>query len=185
MVKKVWNIITWVLVGIVGLLAIFLFGFKLFGFQIYTVLSGSMEPTYLTGSVVYVQKVNTDDLKKGDVITYKVGSKTLVTHRIIELVPDPEDPERTLFRTKGDNNNTADGALVEPQNVVGRVAFGIPLLGYLSVFLQTPYGKIAAIAFAIMLLALMFLPDLLLKKDKQSEEDKQKTEEQKEEKTEG
>jgi signal peptidase len=114
-----------------------------------------MEPTYLTGSVVYVQQVDTDELKKGDVITFKINSTTLVTHRIVELVPDEENPEVMLFRTKGDNNNTVDGTLVNPKNVVGKVAFGIPLLGYVSAFLQTTAGRFTAIAIVVVLIALM------------------------------
>lgn len=168
--RKVWNIFTWVLVALVALLAVFLFGFKLFGFQIYTVLSGSMEPTYLTGSVVYVQEVDTDELKKGDVITFKINSTTLVTHRIVELVPDEENPEVMLFRTKGDNNNTVDGTLVNPKNVVGKVAFGIPLLGYVSAFLQTTAGRFTAIAIVVVLIALMILPDLFFKKEEKKQE---------------
>ena len=56
--KKAWNIISSILVALVVLLAIALVGVRLFGLQVYTVLSGSMEPTYHTGSLIYVKRVD-------------------------------------------------------------------------------------------------------------------------------
>ena len=51
-VKKTWNIISTVLVALVVLLALLLVGARIFGLQVFTVLSGSMEPTYHTGSLI-------------------------------------------------------------------------------------------------------------------------------------
>lgn len=166
MLRKVWNIITWVLVALIAIIAFLLFGFRLFGFQIYTVLSGSMEPTYLTGSVVYVKSVDTNELKVGDVITYKVSSNTLVTHRIVDIVNDTSNPSHKLFKTKGDNNNTVDETPVSEKNVKGKVVFSIPLLGYIASFLQSSSGKFAFIGIGFVLIALIFLPDLFFPKDK-------------------
>ena len=49
-IRKTWNVISSILVALVVLLALLLVGARLFGLQVYTVLSGSMEPTYHTGS---------------------------------------------------------------------------------------------------------------------------------------
>ena len=56
-IRKTWNVISSILVALVVLLALLLVGARLFGLQVYTVLSGSMEPTYHTGSLIYVKKV--------------------------------------------------------------------------------------------------------------------------------
>ena len=108
-VKTVWNIITNILVGLVVLLAIALVGVRLVGIQVFTVLSGSMEPAYHVGSLIYVKEVDYKQLQPGDVITFMLDENTVATHRIVEVVPDEEDPETLRYRTKGDANNAADG----------------------------------------------------------------------------
>ena len=80
-----------VIVAIVLLFAIVLVGFKIFGYQIYTVMSGSMEPVYHVGSLIYVKEVDTDTLEKGDVITFMADEDTVVTHRIDEIVHETDD----------------------------------------------------------------------------------------------
>lgn len=57
--KKIWNSITVVLVAAVVVLAMALVGVRLFGLDVYFVLSGSMEPVYQTGSVIYVKEADT------------------------------------------------------------------------------------------------------------------------------
>lgn len=56
--KKIWNIVSTILVVLVVLLAIALAGVRLFGFRTYAVMSGSMEPDYPTGSLLYVKSVD-------------------------------------------------------------------------------------------------------------------------------
>lgn len=52
---------------------------QLFGYQLKTVLSGSMEPEFKTGSVIAVQKIeNPGSLKKGDIITFMQDENTMV-----------------------------------------------------------------------------------------------------------
>ena len=50
--KKIWNIVTSVLVAAVVIIALLLAGPRLLGMDVFTVLSGSMEPTYHTGSLI-------------------------------------------------------------------------------------------------------------------------------------
>ena len=64
-IRKTWNIISTVLVALVVLLALLLVGARLFGLQVFTVLSGSMEPTYHTGSLIYVKKVDPYTIQSG------------------------------------------------------------------------------------------------------------------------
>ena len=149
------------LVVAVVLLAIALVGVRLFGLQVYTVLSGSMEPAYHVGALLYDKKVDPAQLRPGDVITFMLDEETIVTHRIVEVVPDEEDPSVIRFRTKGDANAAADGSLVHYKNVLGTPVFTIPTLGYFANFVQQPPGLYVAIAFGAVLVLLAFLPDLL------------------------
>ena len=161
MIKKIGNVVTTVLVVAVVLLAIALAGVRLFGLQVYTVLSGSMEPAYHVGALLYDKKVDPAQLRPGDVITFMLDEETIVTHRIVEVVPDEEDPSVIRFRTKGDANAAEDGSLVHYKNVLGTPVFTIPKLGYFASFVQQPPGLYVAIAFGAVLVLLAFLPDLL------------------------
>lgn len=160
-IKKIGNVVTTVLVVVVVLLAIALAGVRLFGLQVYTVLSGSMEPAYHVGALLYDKKVDPAQLRPGDVITFMLDEETIVTHRIVEVVPDEEDPSVIRFRTKGDANAAEDGSLVHYKNVLGTPVFTIPKLGYFASFVQQPPGLYVAIAFGAVLVLLAFLPDLL------------------------
>lgn len=158
--SSILNTIGTVGVVIIVALTILLVGVRLIGIQPYTVLSGSMEPVYHTGSLIYVKNVDPFDLKAGDVITYMMDEDTLSTHRIVEVVPDPEDPSTIRFVTKGDANEFVDGTMVHYKNVVGTPVFTIPYLGYIANFVQNPPGLYIGIAFCAFLVLLAFLPDL-------------------------
>lgn len=159
-IKKVWNAITTVLVILIVILAVLLVGVRLAGFQVFTVLSGSMEPTYHVGSLIYVKDVDYRQLEAGDVITFMLDENTVATHRIIQVVPDEDEPEVLRYATQGDANDAPDGTLVHYKNVIGTPVFTIPKLGYVANYIQNPPGTYIAISGAAILLLLMFLPDL-------------------------
>lgn len=171
--KKILNVISTILVAIVVVLALLLVGARFIGLNVYTVLSGSMEPTYHVGSLIYVKDVDTDELKAGDVITYMLDEDTIVTHRIADVIPDETDPSIIRFQTKGDANDSVDGSLVHYKNVIGTPVFSIPKLGYLANYIQKPPGRYIAISAGAIILLLVFLPDLFSDDDK-SEKKKKK-----------
>ena len=160
-IRKIWNIFTSALVALAVLLALLLVGARLVGLQVFTVLSGSMEPTYHTGSLIYVKKVDATKLSEGTVITFMLDEDTLATHRIVGVVPDEEDPSVIRYRTKGDANESEDGGLVHYKNVVGTPVFSIPKLGYFANYIQHPPGTYVAVSAGALILLLMFLPELL------------------------
>ena len=172
--KKIWKCITSVLVALVVIVALLLVGARLIGLQVFTVLSGSMEPAYHVGSLIYVKDVDPFELESGDVITFMLDENTVATHRIVEVVPDEEDDSVVRFRTKGDANENVDGSLVHYKNVIGSPVFTIPQLGYVASFIQNPPGMYYAIALGAVLLAMVFLPDLFgddKKKKKDADDD--------------
>lgn len=158
--KKIHNIVTSVLVGLVVLLAVFLLGSRLLGFRVFNIVSGSMEPAYSVGDLIYVKEVDPTTVKVGDAITFVLNEDLVVaTHRVVRI-----DPEKQHFYTKGDANETEDAAPVHFKNLVGVPKFSIPLLGYVSDFIQNPPGMYISIAAGAVLLLLAFLPDFLPKK---------------------
>lgn len=173
-IKIIWNTITSILVAAAVILAILMVGARLVGLQVFTVLSGSMEPTYHVGSLIYVKDVNPFELEAGDVITFMLDEDNVATHRIVEVVPDEEDSSVIRFRTKGDANDAVDGSLVHYKNVLGSPIFTIPKLGYVANYIQNPPGTYVAISAGAILLLLVFLPDLF-EKDEEDEVDKSET----------
>ena len=171
-VKKIWETTTTVLVVLVVIFAVFLMGSRLVGLQVFHVISPSMEPTYSVGDLIYVKTVDPDSVKVGDPITFVLNEDLVVaTHRVVAV-----DSENRQFTTKGDANQTEDAAPVHFNNLIGVPVFAIPLLGYVSAYIQSPPGMYIAIGFGVVLLAAVFLPDLLVKKEK--EEDKNQEEAQ-------
>ena len=166
-IKKIWDAVTTLLVVIVRVLAILLVGMRFAGFKVFTVLSGSMEPTYHTGSVIYVKEVDHTTLQAGDVITFAISEDMVATHRIVGVVPDDEDPSVLRYRTKGDANDSEDGTLVHYKNIIGSPVFTIPYLGYVASYIQSPPGSYIAIAGAAFLLMLTFIPDLFAKDEEE------------------
>ena len=167
LIKKIWNMITWVIVLVLIILAVMLAGVRLVGLRPMTVLSGSMEPVYKTGDLIYVKSVDYRDLKKGDIITFMLSEDTIATHRIVEIVPDETDPSVIRYRTKGDANDVEDGSLVHCKNVVGTPIFSLPKMGYFAHYIQSPPGCYIALSGAAILMLLVFLPDLLWSDEKE------------------
>lgn len=112
---------------------------ELFGYQLKIVLSGSMEPTFHTGSIILVKKVEDPTvMKEGDVITFVNENNQTVTHRIIDVLNQSGKP---FYQTKGDNNEDPDSNLVIPDNVLAKyTGITVPYVGYFLEYASTPIG---------------------------------------------
>ena len=133
--RRKYNPIVYVPVFVlIAMLAGFVMG--LFKYQPIAVLSGSMSPTFNRGDAVVINKLNTTEkyeLKEGDIIQFVSGTKYVV-HRIVEITND--EYGNKLFVTKGDHNNTIDANKVAIEDVIGKVSFVVPYIGYPSVWLS-------------------------------------------------
>lgn len=170
LVEKTFKIISRILstafVAVIVALAVLLVGVRLVGFTPYTVLSGSMEPSFHVGSVVYVKKVDTTTLKVGDPITFYITDNVIATHRIIEV--HGEGTDGLGFRTKGDANETEDG-ITPASAVIGKVFFNVPYLGYVSNFIKQPKGLFCVVGCSVALLAISYIIDAVFAKPKKTE----------------
>ena len=164
---KVMRAISTCLLVAAVVLAFLISGIRLLGFQVFGVLSGSMEPTYPTGSLIYVKPVDQSELRVNDIITFSTAPNVIATHRIVEIVPDESNPSMVRYRTKGDANTVVDDALVSFVNVIGRASFCVPQLGYLARYIQEPPGTYVSIAVCAVMIAFVFLADLLEAKSRQ------------------
>ncbi len=114
------------------------------GYQMYIVLSGSMNPAFDTGSMIFVKPTNPHEVKEGEIITFRGlgGGEQLVSHRVVTV---NKTGDSITFTTKGDANDVADPNQVPGQNLVGKVALAIPYLGYFMNFAQTKQGIITLV----------------------------------------
>lgn len=155
--QKIWNITTTIVVVLIVLCAVFLLGSRLMGYQCFNVVSPSMKPQYNVGDLIYVKDVEPSTIEVGDVITFLVNEELVIgTHRVIRI-----DTENELFYTKGDRNKNEDGEPVHFNNVIGVPQFSIPLLGYVSNFIQHPPGSYIVLIVGVVLILGVFLPDMI------------------------
>jgi len=144
---------------------------RLLGYEMYTVISGSMEPEIPVGSLVCIKQTAPEDAKEGDIIAFYGArdSAAIITHRVVENhVLSGE------IITKGDANKTNDMNPVDYENFIGTVEISIPELGTAAQLLTSMQGKTAAaalIGLAVVLHAIAMFLDSQKKRDNKDDED--------------
>ena len=113
---------------------------RVLGYQVYAIVSGSMEPAIPTGSLVYARAAEPADVAPGDVIVFYggLGSEAVITHRLVENHPE----ERELI-TKGDANAANDVTPIPYEHLLGKVEKSVPMLGYFLPAINTLEGKLS------------------------------------------
>ncbi len=135
-----------VLVCIMFLLVLFV---NLCGAKGYAVASNSMKPSLNRGDAVFVKETDFESLNKGDVVTvaFKSGDGTY-THRIVSI-----DYNKREVKTAGDNTGVVDIESADESQIIGKVWFSVPLLGYFSLLLtDTTYAAVLVSAVLVVML---------------------------------
>lgn len=132
---------------------------NLFNIKPYIVTSGSMEPEYPVGSLIYVKKSQTSDINIGDVITFYMQSSNIVaTHEVYDI-----DKENKLFKTQGINNLDSDGNIIHDatpvsfNSLIGKPILCIPYLGYMNKYITNKPGLYIVIGLTILVILVSFL----------------------------
>ena len=125
------------------------------GISSYIILSDSMKPLFGAGDLVITQKINTDDLKVGDVITFKSRDPLTfgenITHEIFEIY---FENGQTLITTRGINLDSIDQTPVYAEQIIGIYWFKLPRIGYFIDFMRTDTGFITLFVLPISLFIL-------------------------------
>jgi signal peptidase I len=118
---------------------------SLFGFRIYRVISGSMQPALQIGDVIIIKKAN--NYAEKDIITYDNGLTT-ITHRIKSINGDE-------IITEGDANDAPDKPITKDR-ILGKYFFRISTFSVFSIMLtgKTIYLIMVLVLFAILLFAI-------------------------------
>ncbi|MGN1403957.1 MAG: signal peptidase I [Ruminococcus sp.] len=144
---------------------------NLFGKSILRVVSGSMEPTIYAGDYILVEKVDCDQLREGDIITFYSEDDSISgmpnTHRIVSINADGS------FVTKGDANSTADETIVTPDRLIGKYSGKLRFFRWLSSFQSV--RKLVMMGVIILLLIMsVYECNTILKISRLSDEEKKK-----------
>ena len=140
MKNKISNII----IIILSVVIVSYIGLLVFGYRVYAVKTASMHPDIKQGSIAIAKKLNAnevfDELNIGSDIVFKTSSGNTLTHRVIML-----DEENDRLQTQGIREGSTKDAEISSSNVLGKVSFSIPLIGYLVMLIQSTYFIILAI----------------------------------------
>jgi signal peptidase I len=138
LISTFFSLFSWIAVPVLVLLIFYSVGSNTTffnGYNSYLVQSGSMEPTISIGDLLITHKKSI--YQKSDVVTfYSQETNRIVTHRII----DTKEGKDGQFITKGDANNEEDEYQISNSNIIGKVVFKIPKLGFLINFAQSAIG---------------------------------------------
>lgn len=165
--KKIGNILSDLIIIVLILALAFVIILKLcFGVEMKAVLTASMEPEISVGSLVIINPTAYEDINIGDDITFvRDKNLTLVTHRVIE-----KNDETQYITTQGIANNAPDNP-TSYANVVGKVVFHIPYIGYFIIWTSTLKGKIIC---GIIIVSLVAFSILVSTNENQSKRDGKK-----------
>ncbi|HJP90242.1 MAG TPA: signal peptidase I [Candidatus Limnocylindrales bacterium] len=113
------------------------------------VLSGSMAPEIPAGSLVVVVPIDRSSLSPGDVVTVRLDSGDLLTHRLVAIT-GAGDTRRVLL--KGDASTAGDPLGFPVTSIIGRVAVAVPVVGYGFWVVRQPAGLLGVLALIALLL---------------------------------
>lgn len=121
------------------------------GYQMYIVMSGSMNPTIKTGSLVIVKPAGPKEIRAQDIITFRgeQDDENTTTHRVIDIY----EKDGLFFKTKGDANEVEDPMPVSANYLIGKVIFTMPYIGYVFYFARSRSGVLILLAAWILFLA--------------------------------
>lgn len=109
-------------------------------FSTYVIVSPSMVPTIKIDDAIVVKRVDNDNYKVGDIITFESNDANYnglaITHRIVNK--QTLNDKTSLYTTKGDNNKIIDPVSVKTDKIYGKVLFKIPKVGGIKEFFSHP-----------------------------------------------
>ena len=146
--KIVYGIIKGIFFTLLAIYVIFILAQRLsnnssiFGYRIFTVATGSMEPTYKVNDIISVRDVDVNKLHVGDDIAYlgeRGGVEGLViSHRIIKIDRSYSGKVEMIF-TKGINSSAEDPSIT-PDQVLGKVDSVVPIITPINHVIKNKYG---------------------------------------------
>lgn len=134
---------------------------SVFGYMMFRVVTGSMEPTMSVGTLLVTKQVEISAIDINDIVCFRTYDAmiygSVVTHRVVNII---QDGAGILLETKGDANLVADGYYVSQENLIGKVVWYTGESNVLTTvfsFLSNKVGFLGCIVFPCLLVAGMVL----------------------------
>ncbi len=118
-------------------LIIFILSFGITKYKLIAIATGSMKPVYDRGDTIIYEKMGANNIYVGEVLAFKYNGVT-ITHRVVSKY---KNGEKYIFKTKGDANKDIDFFEVTENEVLGKVEFVIPYIGFPSILIKDLLGK--------------------------------------------
>ena len=122
-----------------------------FGIKTFTIISGSMEPNISVNDLVIIKEVNENEIKKGDIISFKINGE-IITHRVINIETDTNG--EILYTTQGDANNIQDSIKIKFENIEGKYIGKISKIGGILIALKSK-TKLAIIIIVLLIIYIL------------------------------
>ena len=137
------------------------------GNKFFTVMTGSMQPTIMVGDLVVVKEMPPQQIKAGDIITFKSeNSENITTHRVKEVL---NNGITIKYITQGDANNVKDPSPINSEFLIGKVIKCVPKVGRIMSFMKSHLMMI--LGFVLVLVLLSFIGKITKKKLKAIDEE--------------
>lgn len=175
LIKKIVSMILYILLVMVLLVVIIQKisnnNLSFFGYRIFRVASGSMEPEYKVNDILLVKDTAAEEIKKGDNISYKKEidgkSDLVITHKVIDI--DKNFKGELDFHTKG-IANTIEDPIVKEEQIYGIVIKKIYLLSFINILIHTIYGFILLVLITLIMIYSNIKELIMIVKEKKNEE---------------
>jgi signal peptidase len=110
--------------------------------------TGSMAPAMPQGTAAVVVPVAAEQLRVGDVVTVRRDDASpFVTHRVVDIAPVEDAPQRRSLTLQGDANTTPDLFPYEVERAL-RTTYSVPNGAQMTRVMQAP-GFRAAVVFVV------------------------------------
>lgn len=136
---------------------------SIFGYRMFTVATGSMEPVYNVNDVILVKDTDPSTLKVGDDIAY-LGNRDavkglVVTHRIIRI--ETLDDNKVHYTLKGVNNKYEDPSITEDQ-ILGKVLGKVYVVNFINHVVKNIYGFFFLVFCPLVLVIFLEIADTII-----------------------
>lgn len=145
---------------------------NIFNYQLYTVLTNSMEPTIPTYSLVFIKKFKEYevlDLKSQQIITFhadRFGNNIIITHRFNKI--EKSEDGTIIYRTNAEGVDTLDYYKIKREDLIGTYIFHIPYIGKFILFLKSKFSLILYAEIIIILLIEALIKSIYEERNKNS-----------------
>lgn len=118
------------------------------GYKMFIVLDENMDQETEYGDLVFTHNVDTNNLKRNDLIVFRNNTNKVTIHRIINIT---EDNIGKQFEMQNSRNEVGDTKYVRDTQVEGIIIYRIPYIGIIIYSIQKPHVILTLIGIVLLI----------------------------------